>query len=61
MKIIQENRDNIDFEENLLEKKLLTKLKKSPNLYNKYLVKKVFDDEEINLIKNLKNSKKKCM
>jgi transcription antitermination factor NusG len=59
MKIVQENWDNIiDIEENLLEKKLLTKLKKSPNLFNKYLVKKIFEDDEINLIKNLKNSKK---
>ncbi len=59
--IVESNKE-IFINEKKHEAKLLKSLKQYPLIYNKYLIKSIFDEEEIELLKKIKNrhNKKKC-
>lgn len=56
-KIIIDSNKDIFIEERKHEKQLLRNLKNNPIIYNKYLIKQVFDENEIELLKQIKNNR----
>ena len=47
--------DQIKIEEKINEIKLLNKLKKTPIFYNKYIIKKIFNEKELKILKEIIN------
>lgn len=54
--VIDSNKD-IFIQERRHEKQLLNKLKNNPIIYNKYLIKQVFDENEIEILKQIKKNR----
>lgn len=54
--VIDSNKD-IFIQERRHEKQLFNKLKNNPIIYNKYLIKQVFDENEIEILKQIKKNR----